>query len=96
MKNKYKRTLRRNISGQTVTPLWPPTTGTATSLARDSFPRISATNVDARTTSSVVTPKILFCDNQNAQYLPYSAIGCVPFGIIHTVLLEHFSYDGDR
>ena len=55
-----------------MTPLWPPTTGTATSLARESFPRISATNVDARTTSSVVTPKILFCDNQNAQYLPFN------------------------
>jgi hypothetical protein len=43
----------------TVTPLWPPTTGTDTDEDNERLPRISETKVEARTTSSVVTPKIL-------------------------------------
>ena len=43
----------------TVTPLCPPTTGTTTSLAIAKFWWISAINVEARTTSRVVTPKTL-------------------------------------
>lgn len=45
--------------GTIVTPLWPPTTGTATDFERLRSPRISATNVEARTTSRVVTPNSL-------------------------------------
>ena len=37
-----------------VTPAWPPTTGTDT--VAGSLPVICATNVSARTTSSLVTP----------------------------------------
>lgn len=44
---------------RTVTPLCPPTTGTVIEGALLRSPRTSATNVDARTTSSVVTPKSL-------------------------------------
>jgi len=47
------------LLGLTVRPLWPPTTGTTTSLEMAGFPITSATKVEARTTSRVVTPKIL-------------------------------------
>jgi len=43
----------------TVTPLCPPTTGTTTSEDKAGLPIFSATKVDARTTSRVVTPKRL-------------------------------------
>lgn len=43
----------------TVTPLCPPTTGMVTEGAKDRFPSFSATKVEARTTSRVVTPKSL-------------------------------------
>ncbi len=49
---KTTRTCER--SGRMVAPAWPPMTGTSTSLR--SRPLASATNVLARTTSSVVTP----------------------------------------
>ena len=43
----------------TVTPLCPPMTGMVMEGANDKFPSFSATKVEARTTSSVVTPKSL-------------------------------------
>ena len=42
-----------------MTPLCPPMTGTTTELDSDKSPMISDTNVEARTTSRVVTPKSL-------------------------------------
>ena len=43
----------------TVTPLCPPMTGTTIELDSDKSPMTSDTNVEARTTSRVVTPKSL-------------------------------------
>jgi hypothetical protein len=43
----------------TVTPEWPPTTGTTISDDLERSSTVSATKVDARTTSSVVTPNSL-------------------------------------
>jgi hypothetical protein len=40
-----------------VAPLWPPITGTLILVGSASPPRACAANVDARTTSKVVTPK---------------------------------------
>ena len=42
-----------------MTPLCPPITGTTTELDSDKSPMISDTNVEARTTSRVVTPNSL-------------------------------------
>lgn len=42
-----------------MTPLCPPMTGTTTELDSDKSPWTSDTNVEARTTSRVVTPKSL-------------------------------------
>lgn len=77
-----------------MTPLCPPTTGTTTSLASERSPRISDTNVDARTTSSVVTPKILCLKIKNATKSPNPII-LAPLGIIRAVFLEHLGNDGD-
>ena len=46
----------------TVTPEWPPTTGITTSGDLERLPMVSATKVDARTTSNVVTPNSLSKD----------------------------------
>ena len=54
---RYSYTRACDRSGSMVMPAWPPMTGTLTVLT--STPLASATNVLARTTSSVVTPKIL-------------------------------------
>lgn len=43
----------------TVTPLCPPMTGMVTEGAKEGSPSFSATKVEARTTSRVVTPKSL-------------------------------------
>ena len=43
----------------TVTPLCPPITGMVMVGAKEGFPSFSATKVEARTTSRVVTPKSL-------------------------------------
>jgi len=43
----------------TVTPLCPPMTGTVMEGAKEGFLSFSATKVEARTTSRVVTPKSL-------------------------------------
>jgi len=53
----------------TVTPLCPPTTGTTTSEDKAGLPIFSATKVDARTTSRVVTPKRLWglCVNRGQE-----------------------------
>ena len=51
---------------RTVTPLWPPTTGTVIDGALPRSPMTSDTNVDARMTSSVVTPKILAGEGERA------------------------------
>jgi len=53
----------------TVTPLCPPTTGTTTSEDKARLPIFSATKVDARTTSRVVTPKRLWglCVNRSKE-----------------------------
>ena len=69
-----------------MTPLWPPTTGTTISLDKERSPTISATKVDARTTSKVVTPKRL-----NRCWLTGSraANTNLPLGIVNTSLLEH-------
>jgi hemin uptake protein HemP len=70
----------------TVTPLWPPTTGTTTSLDKERSPTISATKVDARTTSKVVTPKRLSrCWLTGSRATDTN----LPLGIINTGLLEH-------
>ena len=77
-----------------MTPLWPPITGTLIEEDLERSPRTSATKVEARTTSKVVTPKSLrntLCECQfNNELL------VVPLGVEHVVLLEYFSNDGDR
>jgi hypothetical protein len=47
---------------RTVTPEWPPTTGTTISGDLEGSPIVSATKVDERTTSNVVTPNSLSND----------------------------------
>jgi hypothetical protein len=82
------------LLGLTVRPLWPPTTGTTTSLEMAGFPRISATKVEARTTSRVVTPKILL-DGGLDTWDRAVVIGHAPLGIKDTVFLEDFDDDGN-
>ena len=62
-------------SGIIVTPLWPPITGTRTS--RGSTPEIEAVKVDARTISSVVTPKSFFGSNTLYLFKTSAKIGTV-------------------
>ena len=52
----------REKAEHTVTPEWPPTTGTTTSGDLERSPIVSATKEDARTTSNVVTPNSLSKD----------------------------------
>ena len=54
--------MAREKDEDTVTPEWPPTTGTTISGDLERSPIVSATKVDARTTSNVVTPNILSND----------------------------------
>ena len=58
-----------------VTPAWPPTTGTSTSLT--SRPLASATKVLARTTSSVVTPMSFLGSKVPAALKTSAAMGTV-------------------
>ena len=75
----------------TVTPLCPPTTGMTTFVAYDRSPKSSATKVEARTTSNVVTPNILSdditCINPLRKENP-------PLGVVNTMLFEHLRNDG--
>jgi hypothetical protein len=57
--HKNKVDMAREKAEHTVTPEWPPTTGTTTSGDLERSPIVSATKVDARTTSNVVTPNSL-------------------------------------
>ena len=63
--------------GMTVTPLWPPTTGTETFSAKDRSPRISDTNVEAHTTSRVVMLKSLLGSNTPCFLNTSATIGTV-------------------
>ena len=77
-------------------------TGTETAGAKERSPILSATNVDARTTSRVVTPKML----SKLEYPGVSGTedetrepGCkphIPSRIENSVLLEDFHYNGYR
>ena len=82
----FTRFCRCSYIRLTVTPLWPPTTGTTTSLDKERSPTISATKVDARTTSKVVTPKRL-----SRYWLTGSSSADIniPIGIVNASLLEH-------
>ena len=85
----------RITKSRTVTPLWPPTTGTTTEGALPRSPRISATKVEARTTSNVVTPNSLAW-RRGVNFCPYAqkqGFG-IPLGIENTVLLENLGNNG--
>mmetsp|Transcript_8810 Transcript_8810/g.21281 ORF Transcript_8810/g.21281 Transcript_8810/m.21281 type:complete len:215 (-) Transcript_8810:285-929(-) len=64
-------------SGRMVAPAWPPTTGTETTFGFT--PTISETNLFARTTSSVVTPKSFFGLYFPAFLRTSAAMGTVEF-----------------
>ena len=76
-----------------MTPLWPPTTGMLMEGARERSPRTSATNVRARTTSRVVTPKILARRRLEKRTTYFN--GHLLLGVKNTVLLEDRDDDGD-
>ena len=76
-----------------MTPEWPPTTGTTTSLDRERSPRISETKVEARTTSRVVTPNRLVNVRQSKG--DYRVVIHLPLGVESTKLLEDLSNDRD-
>ena len=54
--------MAREKAEHAVTPEWPPITGTTISDDLERSPIVSATKVDARTTSNVVTPNSLSKD----------------------------------
>lgn len=83
--------MSREKAGHTVTPEWPPTTGTTTSGDLERSPIASATKVDARTTSNVVTPNSL---SKISADLPGTGAR-LPLGVENSSLLEDLSNNGD-
>ena len=78
----------------TVTPLCPPMTGTLTAVETDKSPIFSATNVDARTTSSVVTPNNLIAEvNKDVGF--HESHGDILLGVKDLMLLEDLSDNWD-
>lgn len=78
-------------TGRIVTPEWPPITGTSTAETLNFL--ASATNVFDRTTSSVVTPKILLFFPTNRIH----GIFTLPLRIVTAGLLKHlccYGYGG--
>ena len=72
-----------------MTPPWPPTTGTEITEVKEWSPRISATKVEARITSKMVTPNSLKrCQDVNLEYGEDEL-----FQIKDTVFFEHFCHD---
>lgn len=68
-----------------VAPLWPPITGTARVLGSAFPPKACAANVEARTTSRVVTPKSRVGSNTPARVKVSAATGTVAFtGLVTT------------
>ena len=84
--------MAREKAELTVTPEWPPTTGTTISGDLDRSPMVSATKVDARTTSNVVTPNSL-SKNISADIPDTEAR--VPLRIENSSFLEDLSNNGD-
>jgi hypothetical protein len=60
---------------------------------KERSPRVSATKVDARTTSNVVTPKIL--QSTHVEMYMGEVRVCKPFRVENAILLENFHYDGN-
>jgi hypothetical protein len=80
----------------TVTPLCPPMTGTFTEGARERSPSFSATKVEARTTSRVVTPKSLNRGSARVTRVNKHGHPTVPLRVEDTVFLEDFGDNWNR
>jgi hypothetical protein len=60
---------------------------------KERSPRVSATKVDARTTSKVVTPNIL--QSIHVEMYMGEVPVCEPFRVENAILLENLCYDGN-